>query len=254
MPYAEPQTVDSIESCFFYHSMELPTLGLVEGAWDLRGVIDDYLGGVDVQGKRVLDIGAASGYLTFELERLGAQVVSFDIAEDGLFDCVPHAGGDLVALQEKMRGYADAIKRAYWLAHRLHGSSAQVVHGDVYDLPASIGAIDVAVFGMILGHLRDPFAALAAAARLEPQMIVVTNQTSPDDRGSGPYAHWMPSRENGETNAWWGLSVGCLKQMLEVLGYDVIDVRSLWPTCRVEGRTGREHCSSLVATRATPPR
>ncbi|MDJ0974217.1 MAG: hypothetical protein QNJ98_07140 [Planctomycetota bacterium] len=251
MPFAEPRHVERTEDCLFYHSIELPGLGLVEGLWDLREVADDYLGGIDVQGKRVLDVGTASGFLTFTLERKGAEVISFDIGDDANYDFVPYADPsyDIEALRESARKRVQDLRNSYWLAHRLLASKARAVYGDVYDLPADLPQLDVVLFGMILGHLRDPFAALHAAARLTPPTIVITNQTAEHDIGSGPYAHFMPTPENREPNAWWGLSVGCLTQMLDVLGYDVVDVRSLWPLCLAEGRVGKEHCSSIVAKR-----
>lgn len=251
MQYAEPWKVESLEACDFYHTMELPGIGLVDGTWDLRDVIADYLGGIDVSGKRVLDVGAASGYLSFELERRGAEVVSFDMAEALEYDFVPYADPayDLAAVRTAAKRRMRRIRSSYWFAHRALGSSARACYGDVYDLPASLADVDVVLFGMILGHLRDPFRALHAGAQLAPETIVITNQTAEHDTGSGPYAHFMPSPENREPNAWWGLSIGCLTQMLDVLAYDVVDVRSLWPTCRLAGRAGREHCSSLVARR-----
>jgi hypothetical protein len=36
----------------WYHSMDLPGIGPVEGAWDLRGRFDDYIGHVDLAGKQ----------------------------------------------------------------------------------------------------------------------------------------------------------------------------------------------------------
>ncbi len=75
--FANPRAV-SPDECWFYHVMDLPGLGLVGGHWDLRGRIHEYIGHVEFAGKRVLDIGTASGFLTFEMERLGAEVVSFD--------------------------------------------------------------------------------------------------------------------------------------------------------------------------------
>ena len=249
MPFAEPRQVERVDDCFFYHVMELPELGRVDGLWDLREVVDDYLGGIDVAGKRVLDVGTASGFLTFALERRGAEVVSFEIDEEAGFDFVPYADPDydLDAVRETARARTQRLKNGYWFAHRLLGSRARAVYGDVYALPEGLPDFDVVLFGMILGHLRDPFAALHGAARLAPPTIVITNQTAEHDTGSGPYAHFMPTPKNREPSAWWGLSVGCLTQMLDCLGYDVVDVRSLWPTCLDEGRVGKEHCSSIVA-------
>src|SRR6185295_5902899 len=78
----EPRFVDSVADCFFYHTMDLPEFGVVRGQWDLRGRFDDYVGGVPVAGKSVLDIGTATGFLSFEAERLGAsRVLSFDLGD-----------------------------------------------------------------------------------------------------------------------------------------------------------------------------
>jgi len=59
----------------FYHTMDLPTHGTVHGQWDLRGREASYLGNIFLQGKRVLEIGTASGHLCTTMERMGAEVV-----------------------------------------------------------------------------------------------------------------------------------------------------------------------------------
>jgi hypothetical protein len=79
--YSEPRVVSRIDDCFFYHSMDLPQHGLVAGEWDLRRGIERYLGHVDFRGKRVLDIGTASGFLAFWMERQGAEVIGFDLSD-----------------------------------------------------------------------------------------------------------------------------------------------------------------------------
>src|SRR5690349_2280017 len=80
--FARPRYVDRLEDCIFYHTMDLPVFGVVRGAWDLRGRFDDYIGGVTVENKSVLDIGTATGFLSFEAEKHGAaRVVSFDMSD-----------------------------------------------------------------------------------------------------------------------------------------------------------------------------
>src|SRR5580765_4149381 len=82
VPMISPRFVDSLDDCFFYHTMELPEFGLVRGQWDLRGRFDDYVGGTSVAGKSVIDVGTATGFLSFESEKRGAsRVVSFDLAD-----------------------------------------------------------------------------------------------------------------------------------------------------------------------------
>jgi hypothetical protein len=71
--FATPIDVSDVSACFFYHTMDLPGVGVVHGEWDLRDSFDEYIGGgVGVRGKRVLDVGAASGFVTFSLEQRGA--------------------------------------------------------------------------------------------------------------------------------------------------------------------------------------
>ncbi|HKP45629.1 MAG TPA: hypothetical protein VJT50_03455, partial [Pyrinomonadaceae bacterium] len=79
---APSRFIEKLEDCFFYHAMDLPKFGLVPAHWDLRGRFDEYTGGIDVRGKSVLDVGAATGFLSFEAEQRGAsRVLSFDMSE-----------------------------------------------------------------------------------------------------------------------------------------------------------------------------
>ena len=146
------------------------------GEWDLRGQTDTYFGGVSFAGKRVLELGTASGYLCFEMEARGADVVAFDLAPDLRADLIPLATADpdIGAIGSGLDGLMEKMRNSYWFCHRLRGSKAKVVYGDIYALPAEIGTVDLATFGSILLHLRDPFLALANAARFAREAVVVT--------------------------------------------------------------------------------
>jgi hypothetical protein len=77
--FAQPREAAPAE-CRWYHVMDVPGVGITDGPWDLRGKFNAYIGGVSVVDRSVLDIGTASGFLSFEAERAGAcEVVSFDI-------------------------------------------------------------------------------------------------------------------------------------------------------------------------------
>src|SRR6516225_6733673 len=99
--FAEPRAVTKTADCIFYHTMDIPGHGLVEGEWDLRDNPAAYLGNVDVSGKRVLEIGTASGFLCFYMERQGAEVIAYDISEHQAWDLVPYARCD----------YGEEVKR-----------------------------------------------------------------------------------------------------------------------------------------------
>src|SRR5262245_57456709 len=90
--YADPIHATDLSDCFFYHKMDLPGIGVVGGSWDLRGRFDDYVDDADLRGKTVLDIGTASGFLTFEAERRGATVVSFDMDNKRRQHFLPYKG------------------------------------------------------------------------------------------------------------------------------------------------------------------
>src|SRR5215208_5675015 len=75
---AQARDVSDPSSCVFYHAIDLPSFGRQDGMWDLIGRFDDYVAGTDVSGRTVLDVGCATGFLTFEAEKRGATVTSFD--------------------------------------------------------------------------------------------------------------------------------------------------------------------------------
>jgi len=216
-PYADPRPVGDIESCYFYHRMELPGVGVVGGQWDLRRSIEDYLAGFPFAGKRVLDVGAASGFPSFEMERRGADVVSFDMSPDGRWDIVPLAGADLDAAVQHKRESWKALTNAYWFAHAALRSSARVCYGDIYRLPEALGDFDVAFLGSVLLHLQDPFEALRSAARRTRDVLIVTEPAYP---APGAQMEFVPTRL-GPSDTWWRLSQGCIAQMMDVLGFDI---------------------------------
>jgi SAM-dependent methyltransferase len=229
--------------------MTLPGLGEVGREWDLRENIGDYLGDVDIKGKRVLDVGTASGFLTFEMEKRGADVVSFDMKSGKQWNLVPHY--KLVNRREQMfehiaKGHQQ-LQNAYWYAHRALGSNAKAFYGDVYDIPEQIGKFDVVLFGMILSHLRDPFQALYSASRLSADTVIITNQTRKDD---SPNCYFLPIADNEKENrGWWSFTDGCLERMLGVLGFVVQSNKRQEYKCIARGEPKMHTCSTIVARR-----
>ena len=256
--YQDPIRGIEPADCFFYHCMDIPNVGEVGTQWDIRNVVEQYLGETDFNGKRVLDVGAASGFLSFEMEKRGAEVVSFDMSESANWNLVPHYSIDdwdnkLASIQEWNR----KLKNAYWFTHEKLNSKAKVFYGDVYDLPLELGEFDIVFFGMILGHLQNPFQALFSGSRLCRDSIMVTNQTV-THRQLGIKREWgkhlaamrfMPSPENGIFDSWWEISNACLSQMLDVLGFETCARFNSKPKCVVPGRLGVEPCTTTVTKR-----
>src|ERR1700728_4602176 len=130
----------------WYHAFELPDGTVLPGVWDLRGHESAYLGGVDLAGKRVLELGPATGALTFYMERMGAEVVSFEAGFDVSIDTLPGKGRDQP--EERLGGMQDTIDRnhdGWWYLDRTLGSSARFVQGGIYDMPGDLGNFELPV-------------------------------------------------------------------------------------------------------------
>lgn len=229
--YATPWHVDGPEQCLFYHSMDLPGLGTQIGAWDLRNCTDSYLGYQDVRGSRVVDVGAASGFLSFEMEKRGASVVAFDVSLDvqefaadmiPLHDTVAVSGPSKEQVLARLLDVRRRTINSFWLCHRLLGSRVKACYGNVYDPPAAIDRVDVTLFGNVLQHLHDPLRALDAFARLTDDRIIVTETCQVDlDYESKRPVMWLRANaaESENTHTWWQLTPGLLQQYLRVLGF-----------------------------------
>ncbi len=208
----------------WYHAFELPDGRVLPGAWDLRGHETAYLGGVDVAGKRVLELGPATGYLTFYMERMGAEVVSFEAGFDVSIDMLPVKGRD--DPEGKRRVMQDTIDRnhdAWWYLHRTLGSSATFVQGSIYDMPADLGTFDITLVGAILLHLREPWGALSQAAQRTTETMIVTEPLQDDlhDPESN-IMRFSPSAEHHVTN-WWSIYPGAVVSMLSRLGFGLTE-------------------------------
>ena len=73
------------------------------GLCDLRDGVDEYLGHFVFAGKRVLEIGPASGFLTFEMEKRGARVVAVEVSDEHLWDYVPFPDPVMKPIHETRR-------------------------------------------------------------------------------------------------------------------------------------------------------
>jgi SAM-dependent methyltransferase len=240
----------AFEECHFYHSIELPGHGLVKGCWDLRGRIADYTGKVPIRGKRCLDVGAASGFLSFELEKLGAEeVVSFDADDPCRVHEIPFAKStfvnDRASWLQQAGDWLRRLKNSYRYCHTLLGSRAKPVYGNVYDMPVDqLGRFDVAVVGMILVHLRDPVGALASVSRvLKPtgELVITEGMLHTDE----PVARII----GNPAGSWWVYSVGLYRKVLDILDFQIVRLTKNKYRCLEEPYAGDHAASTIVARR-----
>jgi O-methyltransferase len=215
--FAAPLKVEDPANCHFYHTMEVPGHGLMNGEWDLRGKVDDYLGRVAFAGQHVLEIGPASGFLTFEMEKRGAEVVSVEVTAEHGWDFVPYPAQKLEEVFGPRAIVMERLKNSYWFSHAAHQSKAKIHYGDVYNLPAALGQFDIAVMGSVLLHCRDPLRIVEQCGKMA-RSLIITDMFHPDLEGTS-VCRLAPAPQNFLWHTWWHFSTQFFTQFLAVMGF-----------------------------------
>jgi SAM-dependent methyltransferase len=208
----------TVAECNFYHCMDLPEVGTQLGQWDLRPGIGSYLGDFDFAGAKVLEIGTASGFVCFEMERRGADVVAFDLdlEDHQTYDMFPGPPEDRDP--EGFTAGLQATRAAYWLAHDVLGSSARVVYGHANHLPDFLDGFDAVVFGNVLQHLQDPVGALLMAASRADAVIVTESDWKRGVADDLPAMLWI---DDSTPYSWYQVKPLLVESVLRSLGFDV---------------------------------
>jgi SAM-dependent methyltransferase len=213
--FAQPPESLHQEDCDFYTSMFIPGVGDVFGIWDLRETVDTYLGGLNFAGKRVLEIGPASGFLTIEMEKRGAEVVALEIPEGIGWDFVPFPEQMLSPIREKQIAGMPRLTNGFWLYHAANKSKAKVIYADVYNIP-DLGEFDIAVMASVLQHCQNPVRIVEQCARVA-RTLLITERHFPELNGA--VCQLEPSQENQSWHTWWRFSPTFFTQYLGVLGF-----------------------------------
>jgi len=245
--YAQPKDVGDPAECVFYHVADLPGHGTTSGQWDLRATADAYLGNVDFAGKRVLELGTASGFLCFHMEKKGAEVVAYDLSPEDQWDLVLSFDEDPEAAIELNRNCIRRLNNSFWFSHKKMGSRARLCLGSIYNIPEDLGQFDIVTFASILLHLRDPLGAIQGALKFVRDKIIIV-ELVPDFQG--PFAKFMPSPERRTPHGgwlWWLLSPDLLVSFLRLVGFRNIEVTRSSHMCARENRMRELY--TIVASR-----
>jgi tRNA (mo5U34)-methyltransferase len=180
-----------------YHSLELNDGTVIPGLISielLRARLDRFPLPQDLRGKRVLDIGAASGWNSFECERRGAEVVAVDYVEYS----------ELVAVK------------------KLRGSKLEYVIAEMEEItPARFGVFDYVLFFGVLYHLRHPMVGLENVCAVTRGVAFVESfviDDAPDPART--YMEFYETDElGGQIDNWCGPTTNCLLAMTRAAGF-----------------------------------
>jgi len=212
--FIKPKKEIKKENCNFYHTIEVDG-SLINGGWDLRHSIDNYLSNFDFEGKRVIDIGSASGYLSFEMEKRGANVVSFDMPDGSYWDHLIYPG-----YEKPQSKSSNGLFNSYEYLHEKLVSKNKIFRANIYDpLPDELGEFDVAVFGTMLSHVRDPIGVLMNILLKVKDSAILINPFQ--DNPTRYKSH------NGQT--WWMISENDIKNIMSDIGFKMEKVTNVKP-------------------------
>lgn len=235
------QPLPKLEECWFYHVMDLPGLGTVNhfGSWDLRGRFDDYVGYTPLSGKTLLDVGTASGFLTFEAERRGATVTSFDVPSGDTVHIDP--GTDAAAKR------AEIIKlhNSYRLAHSLLGSRARTAYGNALELSRCVEPHDIVLIAQMLVHVRDPLSVIEQACKVAHETVIIAEGSFEAEL---PLAAFCGAQSPG-TNSWWHLSTTLYRDAFSIFGFALKQVTKSTYLCNHPACAGMQEICTFVAKR-----
>ena len=197
----------------WYHSIELPDGNVIQGMIGVEALkqrLAAFPIPADLTGKRVLDVGAWTGWCSFEMERRGAQVVAVDCVEF-----------------EEFRE-----------AHRMLGSHVDYRILDVDELtPESVGLFDFVLFFGVLYHLRNPLLGLEKICAITRDTAFVESFVTDD--GSAPCAmeFYETDELGGQIDNWFGPSVQCAAALCRSAGFarvnlEYVSDRRAGITCR----------------------
>lgn len=206
------------QDCVFYHVADLADGTTTSGQWDLRGVADTYLGEVDFAGKRVIEVGPASGFLSFHMERQGAQVATIDTPLETTWDFVPQAAIDLSAHRAAFRSHIREVRNSFWYFYHENHSKVEAYEYNAYKIPPESGEFDIGVLASILLHISSPVKMMESVANLVTDQMIIVERYFKNLSGE-PLCRLVPTAANKSLETWWEFSPEFFVQFLKILGF-----------------------------------
>ncbi len=187
------EEVATLSKDVWYHTIELPDGRVVPGVVALealRARLRRFPIPEDLRGKRLLDVGAATGWDSFEMERRGAEVMAVD--------CVEY--------------------REFLAARALLGSHVEYRILDVDELnPRALGRFDYVLFFGVLYHLRHPLLGLEKICALTRDTAFVESFITDGEACSLEF--YETDELGGQIDNWCGPTAKCLGALCRSAGF-----------------------------------
>ena len=222
-------TSESWRDLYWYHSVDLGDGVVAEGDYDMAPYLPAFHFPDDMTGWRVLDIGRASGFFSFEFEERGADVTATELGSFFDWDFIGGERGaqqfrDLMARTHSgdVNAYTQThITGAFHFAHASRRSNVKALTANVYDIgPDFPGApFDLVFCGSVLSHLRDPGRALANLYSVTAPNGLCIVSAPAIEFGDSPLPLMSLVAADPERRSWWVMNQRCLTELLCAAGF-----------------------------------
>lgn len=226
------ELVAEIPNVLWYHAIDLGDGVVTPGVFDIRPHLAGYGFPEDMAGLKVLDVGSASGFFSFEFERRGASVTALDLPSPLDKDWV---GGELTIEHQRARNAGHFAldttipgqRMDFPIAARLLDSKVRRVFAKIYDIKQAVDGeqFDLVFAGSILNHLANPMAALTALRSVTKGRIIVANPFEPHVDQTVPTARLI-GRQGRGLSSWWLPTIACMEEMLHAAAFTGVEVTS----------------------------
>jgi tRNA (mo5U34)-methyltransferase len=233
---------------FWYHTINLGQGLITPGTYDFRDTLASYGFAEALQGRRVLDVGSATGFFAFELEKRGADVTSVEVPSIADLDAFPGETVDDIMRKMENAFLYHAVytpEQMDYLFHKCSGeefyhffldgpvllckrvleSRVKRAYYTIYELPNGFPArsFDMVLLGDVLLHTINPLKALAAAAEVCRETLIIAQNMSCESPDA-PAMQYVGGSKRGEGITWWFPNYNCLEQLLLKLGFKDVHI------------------------------
>lgn len=169
----------------------------------------------NLNGKRVLDVGAWDGFYAFEAEKRGAEVIAIDNCER-----MKRPG-------EKQ--FQHLGSKSFETAKAILESKVQYKNLDVYEVsPESVGMVDITLFLGVLYHLKHPMLAIEKLAAVTREMMIVESAWFGSLTKLPSVRYTGVGLMNDDPTTWFVYNTPAIVGMIRDAGFPRVDV--LWKT------------------------
>ncbi len=250
---------DEATAYYWYHVVDLGEGLVTPGLYDLRESLDRFQFPEDMSGMRVLDVGSATGFFSFEFARRGARVTSVELPSLESLDRFP--GQTVEQSIDKIERMVDPTRTLIGAHEDRSGRAARYYHSllegpfqfcrerlqvdvercysTVYDLSReNLGgaSFELVFIGDVLLHTLNPLQALAAVVPLCSGTLVLS-QFVPETADDRPAMLYVGGSDPASDDiSWWWPNQACLAELLMKLGFrEVVEVGRHSGTLRSSG-------------------